>query len=439
MTEQNIPAQTKVPDEELSSVRERVLIYGSFMASILGSILFLIQIVNTLQNSNFIQLIPTAIAYLTILVLTFFRKIKPGIRLFGLVAVLGIIGINNLIRDGILGNASLYLVFSILLVALLSKRALAIIIGGFETLLMIIIGINTLLRIIPIGTGVPVNQGTTVDWILGILTFVLFAALTIIISDGLNRRFISSLTNEAILSNDLSNERSTRNETIARETAELSKRNTQKDLANQIARNIASLSDLPSLLERTVDLIRDRFGFYHAGIFLLDSPKEYAVLGAATGEAGKRMLEQKHRLRAGQEGIVGRVVSTGTPRIALDVGADAIHFRNPLLPETRSEMALPLKVGETIIGALDVQSQLESAFVQEDIDILQTIADQLAIGIERTRLIEQMQSTVKDLTSVSDSITGQSWKQYLQRGNAIFSVSSGIEGEETEYSTNRNC
>jgi putative methionine-R-sulfoxide reductase with GAF domain len=97
-------------------------------------------------------------------------------------------------------------------------------------------------------------------------------------------------------------------------------------------------------------LIRERFGFYHAGIFLVDERGEYAVLRAATGEVGRQMLERGHKLKVGEVGIVGYAASTGQPHIAPAVDADAVHFKNPLLPETRSEMALPLKVGERVIG-----------------------------------------------------------------------------------------
>ncbi|MFQ5617254.1 MAG: GAF domain-containing protein, partial [Anaerolineales bacterium] len=154
----------------------------------------------------------------------------------------------------------------------------------------------------------------------------------------------------------------------------------------EIARDIARAKDLDELINTAVNLVRDRFGFYHAGIFLVDEKREYAVLKAATGKAGQKMLEHGHQLKVGEVGIVGYVTGTGTPRIALDVGADAVHFKNPFLPETRSEMALPLKIGTHVIGALDVQSKQPAAFDNDDIATLHTMADQLTIAFENTRL-----------------------------------------------------
>jgi putative methionine-R-sulfoxide reductase with GAF domain len=434
MTEQKVLEPIKFSTEEYKAIKERSLLYGAFIASIFGSILFIVLMINSIQTGQYSQHIPVGIAYLGLLIFTFIRKMKFEVRLYGLVLILTALGVASLIQKGILGDSRVYLLFAVFLMALMTNRLASIIFSSATTLFMIGIGVSNFLNILPVFSSID-NRGTVSEWILGILIFILFTAIIILISDTIVQRFRKSLTNELTLSRELDHERKNRNDIIQEQTAELTKRNSQRDLANQIAKDIASLTDQPSLLQKTVELIRDRFGFYHAGIFLLDAGKEFAVLNAATGEAGKTMLNQKHKLRAGQEGIVGRVVSTGEPRIALDVGADAVHFRNPLLPATRSEMALPLKVGDTIIGALDVQSQQESAFVKEDIDILQTIADQLAIGIERNRITERLETTIKDLSKVSESVFGKTWQSYTKKAGALISFSAGVEGEKAGIET----
>ena len=140
------------------------------------------------------------------------------------------------------------------------------------------------------------------------------------------------------------------------------RRAAQFEVLAQVTQAITSVHDLQELLPRITTVISEKFGFYHVGIFLLDEIKEFAVLSAANSEGGKSMLERKHRLRVGDEGIVGNVTATGKPRIALDVGKDEIYFGNPDLPDTRSEMALPLMTKGEIIGALDVQSLETGAF-----------------------------------------------------------------------------
>jgi PAS domain S-box-containing protein len=183
---------------------------------------------------------------------------------------------------------------------------------------------------------------------------------------------------------------------VAARTAELGRRTVQLQVAAEVARDATAAPELDELLARSVDLVRERFGFYHAGIFLTDEAGEYAVLQSATGDAGQQMLEQGHRLKVGETGIVGYVCASGEPRTALDTGTDATHFDNPCLPETRSEMALPMRVGDRVIGALDVQSTSEAAFDEDDVEILQVMADQLAVSIERTRLFEQVQATLEE-------------------------------------------
>ena len=171
--------------------------------------------------------------------------------------------------------------------------------------------------------------------------------------------------------------------------------------AAEVSRDATSILDVDQLLTETVNLIRDRFGFYHAGVFLVDDAGEYAVLRAATGEAGQKMLGQQHKLKVGEVGIVGYVTERGEPRIAHDVGQDSVHFDNPLLPNTRSEMAFPLIVHGRVIGALDVQSTEKAAFSNEDVATLQTMADQLAIAIENARLYERELQRAEELTALN--------------------------------------
>lgn len=155
------------------------------------------------------------------------------------------------------------------------------------------------------------------------------------------------------------------------------------------AKNITTILDSYELFQRTVDIICDEFGFYYAGVFLVDETSQYAVLKAGRGDAGKAMLREGHKLAIGGNSMIGASIANKKGRIALDVGEEAVFFENPHLPKTRSEMALPLVVGDEAIGALTVQSTEEAAFHEEDIDALQTMADQLAIAIQNSKLHKQ--------------------------------------------------
>ena len=193
----------------------------------------------------------------------------------------------------------------------------------------------------------------------------------------------------------------------------LEERSAQLRTAARIAREAAAIRDVKQLLDETVDLISERFGFYHAGIFLLDETRSHAVLRAASSEGGQTMLTRNHRLRVGKEGIVGYVSDAGEPRIALDVGADAVFFDNPDLPQTRSEMALPLEARGEIVGVLDVQSSEPGAFTDEDVEVLQTLADQVAIAISNARLFQQAQEALEAERRAYGEFSHQAWQRLL--------------------------
>lgn len=163
----------------------------------------------------------------------------------------------------------------------------------------------------------------------------------------------------------------------------------------RVSRSIASILDLNLLFNRTVDIICDEFGFYYAGIFLIDEGGEWAVLKAGRGEAGRAMLAERHKLKIGGNSMIGAAIENRGGRIALDVGREAIFFRNPFLSKTRSEMALPLIAGDAVIGALTVQSEDEAAFSDDDIAALQTMADQLGVAIANARLHRQNQDLLR--------------------------------------------
>src|SRR5260221_1474790 len=203
---------------------------------------------------------------------------------------------------------------------------------------------------------------------------------------------------------------------VADRTKELEDQSLRLRTSAEIARDAASAHSLTGLLEKAGSLIKERFGFYHTGIFLLDNNKEFAVLAASPTEAGSQMIANNHRLRVGEVGIVGRVAFTEEPRITLDTGADAVYFNNPYLPKTRSEMALPLKVENRMIGVLDVQSDQPQAFDKGDVAIMQILADQLATAIERTRLLQQVEQNLSYLQQAYGQFTREGWQTLGESG-----------------------
>lgn len=187
------------------------------------------------------------------------------------------------------------------------------------------------------------------------------------------------------------------------------------EAVTNVSRAMSQIRDLQVLLPRITQLISEYFGYYHVGIFLVDEIRDYALLSAANSEGGQAMLARKHRLKVGETGIVGYVTGTGRPRIALDVGEDRTFFNNPDLPETHSEMALPLRVGSEIIGALDIQSTETNAFSENDINSLSTLADLVSIAIENARLFTNAQKSIGEAEALSSQYMRAEWKTVTER------------------------
>ena len=178
---------------------------------------------------------------------------------------------------------------------------------------------------------------------------------------------------------------------------DLTARTTQLLTASEVSSAAASLLELNELLPKVVELIRDHFDYYYVSIFLADSQNELAILRAATGKVGETLLDAGQTLPVGNSSMIGWCIANNQARIALDVGKEAVRFKNPLLPLTRSEIALPLRTRGRVIGAMGIQSEKAEAFTEWDIQALQTMADQVANAIHTARLFDERSSLLKEM------------------------------------------
>lgn len=208
---------------------------------------------------------------------------------------------------------------------------------------------------------------------------------------------VEQRTQELLFANQNAQKRASRLQTIA-----------------EIARAVISIRDADKLMPLVTQMISDRFGFYHVGIFLIDELNQYAILRASNSAGGLRMLQRGHRLKIGEQGIIGFVAQNQQARIALDVGADPVFFNSADLPDTRSEVALPLKSAEQIMGILDIQSIEANAFTETDIFTLSILAEQIAVAIQNARLYEQSQRALREAESASQQSSGMAWNGYSE-------------------------
>jgi GAF domain-containing protein len=272
------------------------------------------------------------------------------------------------------------------------------------------------------------NNTNLSSWASSAGVFLMLGSLLVVSQNHMFAHLIDSLIQSRSLARELGAERTRLEERIAERTRELEHRARHLQATAEVARSTASTLDVQSLISRVANLVSQQFGFYHTGLFLLDPSGEWAELRAASSEGGRRMLARGHRLRLGTQGIVGYAASRGEPRIALDVGEDVIYFDNPDMPDTRSELALPLRARGEIIGVLDVQSIEPRAFSEEDVAVLQALADQVAVAISNARLFEQVQESLEAERRAYGDMARQAWEGLLRAQSHLgfFSTQQGV-------------
>jgi signal transduction histidine kinase/CheY-like chemotaxis protein/HAMP domain-containing protein len=197
--------------------------------------------------------------------------------------------------------------------------------------------------------------------------------------------------------------------------------------AAEVARTTTSVLDPDGLLRQTVDLVRDRFDLYYVGLFLLDEEQRFAVLRAGTGEAGQQMIAQGYKLEVGGDSMVGQCVARGEARI-VDMGEQVVRFHSPLLPDTRTEIVLPLRSRGRTIGAMTVQSVEETAFDEADRAVMQTMADQVAVAIDNAQLLAQTQAALEETARAQESAEKAKEKAEQAREEAE-AANKALEGQ----------
>ncbi|MEA1977379.1 MAG: GAF domain-containing protein [Chloroflexota bacterium] len=249
-----------------------------------------------------------------------------------------------------------------------------------------------------------------------------------------NREMARALSMERGISDQLQVQSRELEELVSQRTRVLERRALQLQTTADIAKLSTELPEPQMLMSQAIELIRSRFGFYHASIFTMDETGNWADLRASTGEAGSKMMARRHRLALGSASIIGWVTANRLPRVALDVEQDPFHFKNPLLPETQSELALPLLVGQRLLGALDVQSIEPHAFAEDDIRALEAIASEVAVAIDSARIQREVQEHLDRIERSDRAETQAAWERIARsRSVPIIHInSSGEIGSPTD-------
>jgi GAF domain-containing protein len=357
-------------------------------------------------------------ACLLLALLTLLRRLPYTVRSAGLLLIVYLVGVTSIIETGLTGNGRIFLLALPLLSSVLFGAA-----GGIGGLI---------LSVATTGLAGFVLYAERA-WLSPTLNLTLVSTIATLVMLSLVQRLVRSQRAVNKLTEQMAAEREQLEQRVFDRTQVLERRLGQIYTAAEISRAISAVLDRQSLLQEVVDLVQNRFELYYVGVFLVDDQNQYAVLQAGTGEAGRKMIAEGHRLKIGGTSMVGWAVAHKEPRIALDVGSEAVHFRNPHLPMTLSEMALPLVSGPRVLGAMTIQSGQPDAFDQDDITVLKAIADTLATALENADLFRELETRLEEIRSLHAQYLIQAWTDAPRlSGNLSYTYQASPEKAETE-------
>jgi GAF domain-containing protein len=345
------------------------------------------------------------VGYAVLVLITLWKRVPHVVQVGGLLCLVYAWGILELVDSGLVGEGrTVLLILPFAAMILVGPRGA---VGSLALAALTLAGFAWAYSAGGLVLSPEIQAGLTdpIWWLNSVLVFVMLGVFLVVSQNHIIPRLTAALSRSRGLAQELETHRTRLEEQVAERTRALQEANyvlqrraVQLEASAAVGRAVTSIFDIDRLLRTTVDLICDRFGFYHAGVFLLDETGEWAVLREAAGRAGAEMKTQGHRLSVAETSMVGWTALHRQPRIALDVGKDRIHFVHPLLAETRSEVTLPLVVGAKLLGVLDVQSTEEAAFDRDDVRVLQNMAGQIAIAIENARRVSK-EATLLEATS----------------------------------------
>ena len=433
---QRIQSSLLLETGSIDELRQRILAVLIIVIDILIAPILLVNLPNWIATNNYVFMGFMVVAYVYLLGLAVFRKrIAYNIRAISM-AVLAylasILALNNL---GLVGTGKVWMLFFILFTTIMLGFRAGIIANLIALATLVGLGILTVNGIMSIQTTQWEAYSLEAEsWSGAVVSFLLISVVlnffTGLIIRGIERGR-ESLSKAFEETQELTRQLEDEQNLLAMQTQDLERRLTQIRTAAEISRTLGTILDPQELLQRVADLIQQRFDLYYVGVFQVDENSRFAQLVAGTGEAGQNMLAENHQLAVGGSSMVGWAVSHSEPRISLDVGQEAVRFQNPHLPETRSEMALPIRIGKQTTGAISVQSTSPNAFDQDDITILQGIADSLAVALENASLFQQFESSLREIQQLNRQYVSESWQNiWAAEGKDLFAEKGAVQPDE---------
>ncbi len=399
------------------------LLHQLYIIMALFGIPFLVYLATQWLGSPVLWAYVGAIFYLLLLI---WSRAFPGfpysVRVWmGLILLYGLSGLTGVVFDNPV-QSILWLLSASFLGAIFLPTYQSL----FNMVLALITG-STLLYITTFDVfppGLPLKEQE--PWGLSLTAFVIVVVASQMVFTVYRRRLETSLEESHQLTEILERER----ERLEKQGKLLEKRVHQIRTVAEISQAISNILAPDRLLWEFVDRVHESFGLYYTGVFLLDPGREFAQLAAGSGEAGRRMVEEGYRLPLGGGSMIAWAVAHRQPRVAQDVKEDPTHFPNPYLPLTRSEGAFPLMARGEVLGAMTVQFEEPYAFDEETIQVIQMLADRLAIALSNARLFQQLQRTLQQLESLQRQLAVEAWSGALPQETLEVRLGTEVSDEE---------
>ncbi|MBT3391770.1 MAG: GAF domain-containing protein [Chloroflexi bacterium] len=402
--------------DDLQYWRQRILNTLLVAASILGGVVYIYNLTASDVGSNIISIITYSLIYLWALSVTIFRRLPYWVRAGSFLMALYGAGLISALQYASIGDVRIWWTGVTILAGIFFGTRIGTLIAVISTTNYLALGwfMNKSIIPVPVLTA-HIDAADLFPWISTSIPYFLVNLLAVISFGVLLNSLQSSLQKATELTTELEQDRVK----LQHGTAQLERREIQISTAAEISRAISAELDTAKIFSQIVELAKERFGLYYVGVFMLDRNQQYAVLRAGSGEAGKRMLAAGHKLPIGGTSMIGWCIANRQARIDLDVGDDAVHFQNPHLPSTRSELALPIIREGRALGALTVQSVRQEAFDENDITVLQGIADSLASAIYNASLFNQLQESLDEIRALHRQYLSRGWEDVAQRESAL--------------------
>jgi len=429
---------------DLDVLRTKIFFRVLFFFLLITFGLLFVSLSERIHQKNWGVIFVFILVILWMVAVALIPRITYPIKAGSLISVGLLLGLACLVTDGLFGPGLIFLLATPLITSMLfsAPRSFWVFLIAAVLYMMTVLLMES--GILPYPSwSLSLNNPTLDTWLVAGLSLALAGAALLISLLSVTRGLAASIVNEKRLVENFDVEHAKQEHRILQTTQELERRLGQMRSALDVSFAIGRDLALDQLLRKVVNLIRERFNYYFVGVYLLDGQNEFAVLKAGTGEAGEAMMEVGHRLAVNETSVVGWSIQHQQAKVAVDVGFEAVHFNNPLLTLTRSELILPLIMnkgndtlpsseytsldmgGNRVLGVISIQSTEAKAFSQEDTLILQEIADVLATAIANTNLILQLEKNLDESQKLHRQYLQEAWKEVARESeNYEFSYGS---------------